>query len=520
MPDTTPPIELAHLKPSQLAVHPQNIRKDVGDVSDLADSLAAQGVQQPLKVAPNGKPDRYIVIAGHRRLAAAKLARLKTLPCVIDHGCTDPADQIAAMLAENIEREDLTAVEEAAGVELLLDLKLNQKEIASRTGMSTARVRSRVKVAKLSDDLKDRLNKHEATLADAEFIADHAGNDTDLADLENALGTNNWGVTKQKVRDRVAKRKRIEKLRKDIEASGLDVITDWNARRAKVEEAAKTLGVKTGELVRHESPWPITDDVQALIDKDSTVAFVHLDPSGSMYFNGRFVDAAVFVLAAPPPDTVGSDTGPVDTSDAGHANETDAADDGPEASQEPSPELVARRARLEAIEAATKVRRQFIRDAIETGNPDHALLAAQHAPEVGDLCDFEWFELLRYLPVEDPHPDVSSYLAAGQAVDDRTAAVVGWIAANRNPHSLLLAYTMQWWSYIDHALAQTQPVDYLAEESLAGAVSFFGVLDSMGYVLSDVEQEMAIQITEAADEYALQAAADGEADSDETPDEA
>ena len=93
---TTTTIEQVELKPSQLVPHKNNIRADVGDVSSLADSLAAQGVLQPLSVVPNGKPDKYVVLAGHRRHAAAKKAKLATVPCIVRHDLADDeAGQIA-----------------------------------------------------------------------------------------------------------------------------------------------------------------------------------------------------------------------------------------------------------------------------------------------------------------------------------------------------------------------------------------------------------------------------------------
>ena len=213
---TAPVIEQVELKPSQLVPHKNNIRADVGDVTDLAKSVKAKGVLQPLVVVPNGKPDRYVIIAGHRRHAAAKAAKVSTVPCVIRHDLTDEADQIAVMMVENGQRTDLTAVEEAKGVQTLLDLGDTQKKISERTGMSATKVRQRAKVAKLPDELSAKLTKHAVTLDDAVFVADHTDNADDLALLEDALGTNNWAVTRQKVIDRVASRKREEKLLADM----------------------------------------------------------------------------------------------------------------------------------------------------------------------------------------------------------------------------------------------------------------------------------------------------------------
>ena len=84
--------------------HPDNPRKQIGDVTDLAASIKANGLLSPLSVVPNG--ERYRVIAGHRRLAACKQAGTGAVPCfVLD---LDPLQQLEAMVTENCQREQLT----------------------------------------------------------------------------------------------------------------------------------------------------------------------------------------------------------------------------------------------------------------------------------------------------------------------------------------------------------------------------------------------------------------------------
>ena len=109
------------IQTDELHPHPDNPRKDLGDLTELADSIKANGVLQNLTVVPrivtgnllgNTWQDGYAVVIGHRRLAAAKLAGLKELPCIVsDMGLRD---QVRTMLMENIQRADLTSDEEAA----------------------------------------------------------------------------------------------------------------------------------------------------------------------------------------------------------------------------------------------------------------------------------------------------------------------------------------------------------------------------------------------------------------------
>ena len=102
---------------SLIAPHPDNPRNNIGDVTDLAASIKANGLLSPLSVVPNG--ERYRVIAGHRRLAACKQAGTGAVPCfVLD---LDPLQQLEAMVTENCQREQLTVLEEADAIQGMLD---------------------------------------------------------------------------------------------------------------------------------------------------------------------------------------------------------------------------------------------------------------------------------------------------------------------------------------------------------------------------------------------------------------
>lgn len=135
--------------------HPDNPRKDVGDVTELAESIKQQGIMQNLTVVPfvskynknfNGE-GMFTVIIGHRRLAAAKLAGLKEVPCAIVE--MSEKEQLAVMLSENMQRVDLTPVEEALGVQMLLDLGDSIRDISKLTGFSESKVRQRAKMSQL-----------------------------------------------------------------------------------------------------------------------------------------------------------------------------------------------------------------------------------------------------------------------------------------------------------------------------------------------------------------------------------
>ena len=104
----------------QLKPHPKNPRKDVGDVTELAESIKANGIFQPLTVLSGDCIDGYTVVIGHRRLAAAKLAGLKKVPCNVAE--MTEQEQISTMLLENMQRNDLTVYEQAQGFQMMLDM--------------------------------------------------------------------------------------------------------------------------------------------------------------------------------------------------------------------------------------------------------------------------------------------------------------------------------------------------------------------------------------------------------------
>lgn len=136
----------------QLLHHPQNPRLDLGDLTELAESIKSQGVLQNLTVVP--EEDHYLVLIGNRRMEAAKLAGLAELPCAIVE--MDETDQIATMLTENMHRSDLTLFEQVQGIQMMMDLGLTESQISEMTGFSRTTVKRRAEMAKLD---KEKLKK-------------------------------------------------------------------------------------------------------------------------------------------------------------------------------------------------------------------------------------------------------------------------------------------------------------------------------------------------------------------------
>lgn len=130
---------------------------DTDDLADLATSVAELGVLQPLTVRQNAAG--WEVVAGRRRLAAARLAGLEQVPCTLRQLTDDEAADIA--LAENLHRRDLSAVEVALALKRLRDQGLNQTQIADRVGRSQGTVSALLRLLDIPAQLRDRVHRRE-----------------------------------------------------------------------------------------------------------------------------------------------------------------------------------------------------------------------------------------------------------------------------------------------------------------------------------------------------------------------
>jgi ParB/RepB/Spo0J family partition protein len=148
-----------------------NIRTKLGDLDDLTLSIQTFGVIQPLAVRPeNGG---YVVIAGHRRLAASEQAGLKDVPCLVREDLAD-APLLMAQLIENLQRVDLDPLEEGHGFKQLLGLGLKQKEIAGKVGRSEAHISKRLSLLDLPEAVTMHVAAGTMALGDALDLAAYA----------------------------------------------------------------------------------------------------------------------------------------------------------------------------------------------------------------------------------------------------------------------------------------------------------------------------------------------------------
>ena len=208
--------ELIYIPISSLREHPYNPRKNIGDVTELSESIKANGVLQNLTVVPSEQvtPDAivkqdcpsYTIIIGHRRYAAAKIAGITELPCVVVD--MTAKEQMQTMLVENMQRSDLTVYEQAQGFQMMLDLGSTVEEIAEKSGFSVTTVRRRVKMMELDQEKLRMVSERQLSLADFDRLAQIE----DIKDRNSVLasiGTNDFN---QKLAAAINKQKRKHNL--------------------------------------------------------------------------------------------------------------------------------------------------------------------------------------------------------------------------------------------------------------------------------------------------------------------
>lgn len=211
--------EIIMLPASMLFPHPDNPRKDVGDISELAESIKANGILQNLTVVFRASGG-YTVIIGHRRLAAAKKAGLEELPCIVRE--MNLQEQVKTMLMENMQRSDLTVYEQAQGFQLMLDMGETVKSIAEESGFSQTTIRNRLKLMALDKERVRKAEKRGATLQD--YLELDKIENPDLKNkVLDAIGTTNFrDVLKKTIEDEKHLR-RMTQWEADLEIFALKI---------------------------------------------------------------------------------------------------------------------------------------------------------------------------------------------------------------------------------------------------------------------------------------------------------
>lgn len=232
--------EIHNISIEKLIPHPGNPRKELGDLTELCESIKENGILQNLTVVPlfcvpelTGREymeeadeniDRYVVVIGHRRLAAATMAGKETVPCSVV--IMPPHQQQETMLIENMQRSDLTYFEQAQGFQMMLDMGHDVKTISNRTGFSETTVRRRLKMAELDPERLREISGRQISLGDFDELAKVEDLDERNALLE-MMGTRDFEFgLKRALRDQAVKK-------------NLPAVKSWlkNANATKIQQS-------------------------------------------------------------------------------------------------------------------------------------------------------------------------------------------------------------------------------------------------------------------------------------------
>lgn len=211
-----------------LVPDPNNIRKSVGDITELARSIAAVGVIEPCLVMPiEAEPGRYRLVAGHRRHVAAVQAGIAELPCLVRE--LSEAEVVECQLVENLQRSGLSALEEAGAYLRLCGLGFSARRLAKRVGRSERHVRERLALLELPEPAQQAIEKGAISLAEAKVLVVVKDHPDVIEEVVEARPADVAWAVKQRLRRQAAERQRAE-LEAEQEAAGVRVVEDEGHR--------------------------------------------------------------------------------------------------------------------------------------------------------------------------------------------------------------------------------------------------------------------------------------------------
>lgn len=222
------------------------VKMDDSALQELAESVKAQGVIQPVIVREQGG-EQYELIAGERRWRAAQLAGLADIPVVIKN--VDDRTTMAMGLIENMQRENLNPIEEAQGLRRLIDeFELTHETVAEAVGRSRSAVSNSLRLLKLPEPVQDLLFKRHLEMGHARALLSLPV--SEQLDLAHKAVKNGWSVREMERRSQsITQGKKIEKIKYiDPDVSRL---TEYLTEQLGVSAEIKTRDRKKGKIVLH-----------------------------------------------------------------------------------------------------------------------------------------------------------------------------------------------------------------------------------------------------------------------------
>lgn len=241
-----------------LVPHPQNPRKDLGNLDELTASIKENGIYQNLTVIPvneavPGEEPKYMVVIGHRRLEAAKRAGLQEVPCAIVRDLSE-TQQLQIMLLENMQRSDLTVYEQAQGFQQLLDFGMDIEDISQQSGFSKRTIRRRLEIAKLDQNkLKELSSTRQLSLKEFDALAKIKNLEARNEAMEK-IGTNDFALAVTRAMDKEKLAAAMPAFLADMERLGIKKFPDSANKYSSKYRRVGSLDLYEYEVTKDKIP--------------------------------------------------------------------------------------------------------------------------------------------------------------------------------------------------------------------------------------------------------------------------
>ena len=231
------------------------------DLQELTDSIKAQGILQPLLVRKDA--DGYELIAGERRLRAAKRARLDQVPVVLKRVDDDKMLEIA--IVENIQREDLNPIEEAEAYHrLITQLNLTQDQASARVGKSRSAVANFLRLRQLPEQIKDSITDGSLSMGHARAILGAEATAQQLAAWRAVVGK---GLSVRQTETLVRRLKSEKKKPRVSRNRTEEIYLSGLAEELSRQYGTKIMIKKMGQKGKVEIEFYSNDDLDQLISR-------------------------------------------------------------------------------------------------------------------------------------------------------------------------------------------------------------------------------------------------------------
>ena len=448
---TATTIEVQEISLDLIDLDPANVRRDLGELKELAASIEQQGILQPVTIRSTGD-GRYVPIMGNRRCAAAKMAGLSTVPAIVRQ--VDEVDQrIEAQMVENVHRKNLKPSELAGAITYLLSRKdgngkrrWTQGTLATRLGMSQPGVSKYAAIGKLPRDAFELIDQGKIGVDDGAELAKLVR----WPDrLRKALKVRRDGgdlaaAIRQQLSEQEREQKR-DRVLADLRAGGVTIAPDdWISGGVRLGDGAIAADLDSPEAHLGQPCHA------AHVAADATVEWICLDPTRHGPGRSPQGDAA-HSGDQPASPAASAESGhvsdapaePDPTATAREGEPTDRAEDEQTAAEraEQAQREAAAHQRIEALEEATTARWEAMKVALQ-GKLSRALVQRYvswtflHTTVIPGYDDVSACDLLGLDPESDSQDGtgrvspILDYAAKGDRELDRAVVAVAFTVAD------------------------------------------------------------------------------------------